>query len=176
MKTLQKLIALAVFSTAASAGPYDVPRQELSGPTPLYPPGTAPDYRQPAPAYSQGAPSAAPLAAPSCPNCGVVQSVRLVKHKGRGTGVGMVGGGVVGALVGSQFGHGSTNTLATVGGAASGAFLGNEVEKKVKSTTRYNVVVRMVDGRTKTFSYAARPGFSAGMHVRVENGALVQSG
>jgi outer membrane lipoprotein SlyB len=176
MKTLRKVIALAVFSTAASAGPYDMPRQELSGPTPLYPPQAAPDYRQPAPAYTQGAPSSAPLAAPACPNCGVVQAVRVVKQRGRGTGVGMIGGGVVGALVGSQFGHGSTNTLATVGGAAGGAYLGNEVEKKVKSTTRYNVVVRMDNGRTKTFSYAQRPGFSAGNHVRVENGTLVQSG
>ena len=90
--------------------------------------------------------------------------------------VGMVGGGVVGALVGSQIGHGSTNTLATVGGAAGGAYLGNEIGKKVESTTRYKVVVRMDDGHTRSFTYSAQPGFAAGSVVRVEHGTLVQAG
>jgi len=85
----------------------------------------------------------------------------------------MVGGGVVGALVGNQFGHGTTNTLATVGGAAGGAYLGNEIGKKVEKTTRYKVVVRLDSGRTRTFTYTVRPDFSAGSQVRVENGHLV---
>ena len=88
----------------------------------------------------------------------------------------MVGGGVVGALVGSQFGHGTTNTLATVGGAAGGAYLGNEVGKKVEARTRYRVVLRMDDGRTKTVTYSSPPAFAAGTHVRLENGRLVQAG
>jgi outer membrane lipoprotein SlyB len=86
----------------------------------------------------------------------------------------MVGGGVVGALVGNQFGHGTTNSIATVGGAAGGAYLGNEIGKKVQTITRYRVVVRLHDGHTRTFTYAARPGFSAGSHVRVENNTLVR--
>jgi outer membrane lipoprotein SlyB len=85
----------------------------------------------------------------------------------------MVGGGVVGALVGSQIGHGSTNTIATVGGAAGGAYLGNKIGQKVEAKTRYRVVVRMDDGRIRTVTYAAQPGFTTGSHVRVENGRLV---
>lgn len=119
--------------------------------------------------------SVAPAVA-ACPDCGVVQSINAYQQKGKGTLVGKVGGGVVGALVGSQFGHGTTNTVATVGGAAGGAYLGNEVEKKVKTKTHYKVVVRMNGGGTKTFSYAAQPGFHVGSHVRVENGRLVQAG
>ena len=85
----------------------------------------------------------------------------------------MIGGGVLGAIVGNQFGHGTTNSIATVGGAAGGAYLGNEIGKKVQTTTRYRVVVRLDDGHTRTFTYAAQPGFSAGSPVRVENGTLV---
>jgi outer membrane lipoprotein SlyB len=116
-----------------------------------------------------------PLAqATNCPNCGVVESVHSYQQHPNKSVVGMVGGGVVGALVGNQIGHGTTNTIATVGGAAGGAYLGNEIGKKVQTTTHYRVVVRMDAGGTKTITYAALPGFSAGSHVRVENGRLVQ--
>ena len=83
----------------------------------------------------------------------------------------MVGGGVVGALVGNEIGDGST--LATLGGAAGGAYLGNKVGQKVQSTTRYRVVVHMDGGGTRSVSYAQRPGFAVGSHVRLENGRLL---
>jgi outer membrane lipoprotein SlyB len=82
----------------------------------------------------------------------------------------MIGGGVIGALVGKEIGHGP---IATVGGAAGGAYLGNEVGKKVETKTRYKVVVRLDSGATRTLTYAARPDFSPGSRVRVENGTLV---
>jgi outer membrane lipoprotein SlyB len=110
-----------------------------------------------------------------CPNCGVVESVNAYQQKGEGGMVGIVGGGVAGALVGSQIGHGGGKTVAEIAGAAGGAYLGNEIEKKVHTTTHYNVVVRMDGGGSQTVSYATQPGFSAGSHVRVENGTLVQN-
>ena len=113
-------------------------------------------------------------AAPACHNCGVVESVRAYQDKPRNSPVGMIGGAVVGGLVGNQFGHGTTNTLATVGGAAGGAYVGNEIGKKYQNgNTRYKVVLRMDDGRTKTVTYAARPQFAAGSHVRLENGRML---
>jgi outer membrane lipoprotein SlyB len=112
---------------------------------------------------------------PVCANCGVVEAVHAVKHKGKGGYVGMIGGGVAGALVGSQIGHGGGKTVAELAGAAGGAFLGNEVEKKVHTTTHYAVVVRLENGGTQTVSYATQPGFSVGSRVRVENGTLVQN-
>jgi outer membrane lipoprotein SlyB len=111
---------------------------------------------------------------PVCANCGVVESVNAVQRKGEGGAVGMVGGGVAGALVGSQIGHGGGKTIAELAGAAGGAFLGNEIQKKVTTTTHYEVLVRLENGGTQTVSYATQPGIIVGSRVRVENGALVQ--
>ena len=115
-----------------------------------------------------------PVAAPICVNCGVVEAVNVVETKGNGSYLGMIGGGVVGALLGSQVGHGTGKTVAEVAGAAGGAWAGNEIEKKVKTTKHYEVVVRLQNGGTQTVSYAAQPAFSVGSRVRVENGTLVQ--
>jgi len=114
------------------------------------------------------------LTGPACANCGVVEAVNAVQQKGQGGAVGMVGGGVAGALVGSQIGHGGGKTVAELAGAAGGAFLGNEIEKKVTTTTHYEVVVRLESGGSQTISYAAQPGLAVGTRVRIENGALVQ--
>jgi len=107
---------------------------------------------------------------PGCANCGVVASVRAVQQKPRTSKVGLIGGGVVGALVGNEIGDG--NALATAGGAVGGAYLGNKIGQKVQARTRYRVVVRMDNGGTRTLTYAANPGFRAGSHVRVVNGRL----
>jgi outer membrane lipoprotein SlyB len=112
-------------------------------------------------------------ARPVCANCGVVESVNLVEQKGEGGAVGMVGGGVAGALVGSQIGHGTGKTIAEVAGAAGGAYVGNEIQKQVTATKHYNVVVRLENGSAQTISYPTQPAFSVGSRVRVENGALV---
>ena len=118
-------------------------------------------------------PPAVAQAGPGCANCGVVTSVKPVRQQARTSKVGLIGGGVVGALVGNEIGDG--NPLATAGGAVGGAYLGNKIGQRVQAGTRYRVVVRMNGGGTKTFSYRARPAFVAGNHVRVENGTLVRS-
>ena len=59
-------------------------------------------------------------------------------------------------------------------GAAGGAYLGNEIQKKVTTTTRYEVVVRLENDGSETVSYATQPGFTVGTRVRVENDALVR--
>ena len=109
-----------------------------------------------------------------CANCGVVEAVNTVQQKGEGGAVGMVGGGVAGALVGSQIGHGNGKVVAEVAGAAGGAYLGNEIQKKVTATTHYDVVVRLENGGSQTVSYPAQPGYAVGTRVRVENGTLVR--
>ena len=116
--------------------------------------------------------AAAPV--PVCANCGVVEAINLVEHKGDGSYVGMIAGGVAGAVLGSQVGHGKGTTIAQVLGAAGGAYAGNEIEKRMKTTKHYEVVVRLANGGSQTVSYPAQPGFSVGTRVRVENGALVQ--
>lgn len=105
-----------------------------------------------APAPSVVAKSSAAVA---CADCGTVQSVTAVQRQGQVNGVpvgnttvgiGTVAGGVIGGLLGNQVGNGNGKTLATVLGAAGGAYAGNTVEKNMKKVTVYDVRVRMDDG------------------------------
>jgi outer membrane lipoprotein SlyB len=116
--------------------------------------------------------SSARRAARMCVNCGVVEAINLVEVKGEGSYLGMLAGGVAGALLGSQVGQGRGTTAAQVAGAAGGAFAGNEIEKRMKTAKHYEVVVRLENGGVQTFSYETQPGFSVGTKVKVENGTL----
>lgn len=123
-------------------------------------------------AQTPSAPAEQTRAAPVCTTCGVVASVNAITQKGEGSGIGAVAGGVLGGVLGHQVGGGTGKKIATVAGAAGGAYAGHQVEKGMKSTTRYDVVVNMDDGTTRTFSYDTQPAFQAGVKVRVVNGAL----
>lgn len=114
----------------------------------------------------------AKAAAPVCANCGVVSSVNVIAQQGEGSGLGAVAGGVVGGLLGNQVGGGTGKKIATVAGVAGGAYAGHQIEKNAKSSTRYDVIVKMEDGSTRTFSYESQPAFQAGSKVRIVNGAL----
>ena len=112
-------------------------------------------------------------AAPQCANCGVVEAVNLVEHKGDGSYLGMIAGGVAGALLGSQVGEGRGTTVAQIAGAAAGGFAGNEIEKRMKTTRHYEVVVRLENGGSQMVSYPAQPTLVVGSRVKVENGLLL---
>jgi outer membrane lipoprotein SlyB len=114
--------------------------------------------------------------APTCADCGVVASIAPVEVKGRTNGLGLIAGGVTGALVGNQIGHGNGNALATIGGAAGGAYAGNEIEKHVKKSVQYKVRVRMPDGTFRTTYQSAAPAFAVGDKVKVSNGRAVKTG
>lgn len=111
-----------------------------------------------------------------CRQCGVIESVRQVQIKGQASGMGAVAGGVTGAIVGSQFGRGNGRTALGVAGAAGGAFAGHEIEKNVRTTTGYRVVVRMEDGSARTVYQSAAPTHGIGDKVRVNNGVLAGRG
>jgi len=112
-------------------------------------------------------------AAATCSNCGTVQSMRAVQVAGQGTGLGAVGGGVVGGVVGNQIGGGSGRTVFTVLGAIGGAFAGNEVEKRARTSTQYELTVRMDDGSLRTFHSASPYPWRSGDPVRVVDGSVV---
>lgn len=105
-----------------------------------------------------------------CDNCGVVEGVRAVQEKGQGTGLGAVAGGVLGGVVGHQLGGGHGKTALTVLGAIGGGLAGNEVEKRARAKTVYEVRVRMDDGSTRTLTESTAP--TPGSHVVVEGNAL----
>jgi outer membrane lipoprotein SlyB len=108
-----------------------------------------------------------------CTECGTVSAVNVIEQEGDASGLGAVAGGVVGGVLGNQIGSGGGRTIATVAGAAGGAYAGHQVEKYVKKSKRWDVAVRMDDGASRTFSYDAEPAFRAGAKVKVVNGALV---
>ena len=109
-----------------------------------------------------------------CKSCGEVTAVRSVEVAGKGSGVGAGVGAVVGGVLGNKVGGGTGRTLATVGGAVAGGYAGNEIEKRVRKDTQFEVVVRMQSGKTKIFRFEQQPQWEVGDLVKVVNGALVQ--
>ncbi len=128
---------------------------------------------EPAPAATHRPAKPAPeraAAAPSCVGCGVVVAVQAVQQPGQGTGVGAVAGGVVGAAVGNQFGSGGGRTAMTVLGAIGGGMAGNEIEKRSRASTVYDVKVRLDDGTLRTLRLSQAP--AVGARVQVEGSTL----
>lgn len=119
-------------------------------------------------------PDTHPKTARTCADCGVVESVKVVEVEGKGTGLGAVAGGVLGGVLGNQIGQGRGNTVATVAGVAGGAYAGHEVEKNMKKTRRYDIIVRMDDGATRTFHQQTDPGLVSGDKVHIANGVVVR--
>jgi outer membrane lipoprotein SlyB len=98
--------------------------------------------------------------------------MREVAAKGEGTGLGAVAGGLGGLILGKQVGNGTGNKIATVLGAAGGAYAGHQIEKNARTTKSYEVGVRMDDGSYRTVALASAPTWRTGDHVRVVNGGL----
>ena len=119
-------------------------------------------------ALTLGAGSAA--LAQTCKDCGQVLSVRLVEEKGKGSGLGAVLGGVAGGVLGHQIGSGTGRTVATVAGAAGGAYVGNTVEKNKNAKTYWLVSIKMDNGTTRSFHYTNQPAVHEGERVKLVEG------
>ena len=107
-----------------------------------------------------------------CAECGVIESTQAIKQKGEGSGIGVVGGAVVGGLLGNQVGNGNGKTVATVIGAVGGGLAGNEVEKRVKSTNSYEATVRFDDGTTRVINEGGAAVWHTGDRVKVVGGVI----
>jgi outer membrane lipoprotein SlyB len=108
--------------------------------------------------------------AATCDNCGVIEGVRSFQRKGEGSGLGAVAGGVLGGVLGHQVGKGHGRDAMTVIGAVGGGIAGNEVEKRMKAETLYEVRVRMDDGSVRTFTQRSAP--TPGARVVVEGNSF----
>lgn len=104
---------------------------------------------------------------------GTIQSVDRVPRS-QGIGLGTLAGAAVGGLIGNQVGGGTGRTVATVAGAAGGAYAGHEVEKRRNAGEIYKVTIRMDDGTTQSFAQENAPQVSAGDRVRITNGVLTK--
>jgi outer membrane lipoprotein SlyB len=110
--------------------------------------------------------------APVCNSCGQVESVRTVQTAAKPSGVGVVGGAIVGGLLGNQIGGGTGRSVATVAGAVGGGYAGNEIEKRTRTATTYQVRVRMENGTVRNFPFNNAPQWREGDRVRVVDGYL----
>ncbi len=107
-----------------------------------------------------------------CSNCGNVESVRTIKQRAEGSGLGAAGGAVIGGLLGNQIGGGTGRTIATAAGAIGGAVVGNQVEGNMKASTSYEIRVRLDDGSLRTFRQSNPPAWRSGDRVRIVKGRL----
>lgn len=124
----------------------------------------------PTQAATSSTPASAATSAATAAHKGTVTDVREVQVKGKGSGVGVVAGAVVGGLLGHQVGRGSGNTIATVGGAVAGGYAGNEVEKNVKKSTLFKTTVKLDDGSVREFTIGQR--YAVGARVQVDGKKL----
>lgn len=117
---------------------------------------------------------AASSAFAKCDNCGTVVDVHTVEQKGESSGGGAVLGGIVGGVIGHQVGSGRGNTVATVAGAAGGAYAGNEIEKNKNKTTTYVVKLKMDDGSDRTFNFSQPTSYRIGDKIKIVDKKLVR--
>ncbi len=150
----------------AAAKPVAEPEPKLAAVIATAEPVAEPEPK-PAPMQVAAAPSE-----PVCGACGVVESVREIKHRGDGSGIGAVGGAVVGGLVGNQFGGGSGKKITTIAGAVGGAFAGHQIEKEVKATKSYEITVRLDDGSTEVLNTPTASNWQAGDKVKIVEGRI----
>jgi outer membrane lipoprotein SlyB len=108
------------------------------------------------------------------PDCGTVVDVQTVKSEGQSSGGGAVLGGIVGGVIGHQVGSGRGNTVATIAGAAGGAYAGNEIEKNRNSAVTYVVKLKMDNGANRTFNFSQPTSFQVGDKIKVVDKKLTK--
>jgi outer membrane lipoprotein SlyB len=100
----------------------------------------------------------------------VIEGYAPVQVQGKNNGVGAVAGGLGGALIGSKIAGRGNHTLGGAIGAVGGGLLGNAIESHERTSTAYDVRVRMEDGTVRTVRQAAMP--TVGQHVTVEGNTM----
>ena len=100
-----------------------------------------------------------------CASCGTVADIRAVD--GGSSGAGAIIGAVVGGLLGNQVGGGSGQDIATALGAVGGAVAGNEVERRRRGASYYEVIVNMDNGGREVVNIGDPRGLSVGMDVKI---------
>ena len=115
-----------------------------------------------------------PAALAVCTDCGTVTDVKFIKQQGEASGGGAVLGGIVGGVIGHQIGSGRGNTVATVAGAAGGAYAGHQIEKNKNTKEYWQVSIKMEDGKNRSFHFSQEPGYNAGDKVKIVEKKLVR--
>jgi outer membrane lipoprotein SlyB len=117
-----------------------------------------------------------PVVAATCRECAVIEEVREVEKAGQASGGGAAAGAVVGGVLGHQVGGGRGKDIATVLGAIGGGFAGHQIEKNVRKTMEYQIVVRYEDGTRGLITQDAPPSWRPGDKVKIIDGAIRDRG
>jgi len=126
-------------------------------------------------AKAKVAATAAPAPVPAaCPDCGKVTAVSTREQAGNGGPVGLIAGGVGGALLGRQIGSGRGKDLATIAGAVGGAYAGKKIEEKVNTKNVWAVVVTYQNGTQKEFVFEQDPGYKVGDAVKNAGTSIIR--
>ena len=105
-----------------------------------------------------------------CGNCGVVTRIDADYYSRDDGTEGAVVGALVGAALGNQIGSGDGRKAATVAGAVAGGVAGKRIDERNGSGDRYELVVRMDNGRTVVLEQRDLNGIREGSHVVVNGG------
>jgi len=112
--------------------------------------------------------------AAACSDCGKVTAVSVTEKDGKGSAVGMIAGGVAGALLGHQVGKGTGRDVATIAGAAGGAYAGNKIEGKMNKVKTWAVTVHFDNGSQRVYSFDHDPGMAVGDPVKAAGDGIVR--
>jgi outer membrane lipoprotein SlyB len=99
---------------------------------------------------------------------GTVISITQDSVQNVNTGIGTIGGALVGGGLGSLIGGGTGQTVATVLGAVGGGYLGNQAAQR-SHTFVWRIGVRYDDGSVATVQQTTAPALRIGDRVRVSN-------
>jgi outer membrane lipoprotein SlyB len=102
-----------------------------------------------------------------CYDCGEVERIERVYGERESSGAGAVLGGIIGGVLGNQIGSGSGRAAATAAGAIAGGVAGNQIEKNTRGSVRYDLFVRMDDGRRIVLSQRDLNGIREGSRIQV---------
>ncbi len=113
--------------------------------------------------------------APVYAEYGRVENIGYVQVSQRPSGAGALLGAVIGGVVGNRFGAGGGRALATGVGAVGGALVGNAIENQNRSLRDgeiYRVQVRFDNGNVRDFDFQRIDDLRSGDRVKFEDGQL----
>lgn len=113
-------------------------------------------------------------AAKNCADCGQVTAIHLIDKEGDSNAVGLIAGGVAGAVLGRQVGGGLGKDLATLAGAAGGAYAGKKVQENMNASQVWQVSVSYANGGSAKFDFAQDPGLKVGDNVKKSGNSVVR--
>ena len=97
-----------------------------------------------------------------------VRPVRISSNNGQPSGLGVVGGGALGALAGSSIGGGRGSVATGIIGGIGGAVAGNAIENSVAMRDGVEITVRLDNGDLRAITQATSGEFfRAGDRVRL---------